>query len=138
MHNGKKERIITRTTITILLKTTKLLQTTTNYESQSTYHNKENQENRTASGQSQQAARCCLATEFNRERQCSVQFRILLQPEIVARQNDLRGNESKKNQPKFQLIFYIYLFEFIFENKNGKKQEISHTLTSTHTHVYKI
>lgn len=52
MHNGKKERIITRTTITILLNTTKLLQTTTNYESQSTYHNKENQENRTASGQS--------------------------------------------------------------------------------------
>lgn len=52
MHNGKQERIITRTTITILLKTTKLLQTTTNYESQSTYHNKENQEIRTASGQS--------------------------------------------------------------------------------------
>lgn len=96
MHNGKKERIITRTTITILLKLLNYYkqQQTTRVKAPITTKKKKSphcERSIVASGSLLPSNRV-----QQKERECSVKFRILLQPEIVARQNDLRGNEREQ------------------------------------------
>lgn len=135
MHNGKKERIITRTTITILLKTTKLLQTTTNYESQSTYHNKEKK--------SPHCERSIVASgsllPSNRVQQREIVFCLVSNPPTTRNRSETERLtwkwERKKSTKILANLLHLSIWIYIREQKRKETRDITHTHIHSHTRI---